>query len=144
MKTPVKISLICLAVNVVLGVCFIPVLSHGSLAMATSVSSYLNVFMLIGMCGHKDVWSTLRRSYLPLWRIIFCAFVAGWVVNMFYWQKEFSGRMELCFVLLFKIGIYSSLFITLHLLLGGVELKEILLRKKIDKFQNKKVAKLAS
>lgn len=131
-STPVKISLICLSINIVLGISLIPQLSHGSLALATTVSSYINIILLIYFCGHKDIWVTLSKAALPILRIVICAAFAAWAVNTLNWQTEFSSRSQHLMILLFKIGMFSTLFLSIQVLSGGIEIKEILLRKKIN------------
>ncbi|EDM29695.1 Virulence factor MVIN-like protein [Lentisphaera araneosa HTCC2155] len=46
-KTPLKISLAMITLNLVLGISFIPLLSHASLAMASSVTALLNFVFLL-------------------------------------------------------------------------------------------------
>lgn len=131
-KTPVKVSLICLSLNIIMGICFIPQLSHGSLALATTVSSYLNIILLIVLCGHSDIWSTLRKTATPILRIVICASLAAWLLNLVSWQQGITSKTEQLALLLGKTGIYSCIFIILHVLTGGCELKELILRKKIN------------
>ncbi|MDD7984866.1 murein biosynthesis integral membrane protein MurJ [Lentisphaera marina] len=46
-KTPLKISLAMICLNLILGLSFIPLLSHGSLAMASSITAFLNFSLLL-------------------------------------------------------------------------------------------------
>ena len=130
--TPVKISLTCLTFNIILGISLIPQLSHGSLALATTLSSYLNIVLLIYFCGHADIWSSLKNAIPSILRIVICAVVCAWAVNSLDWQNNLETKLELLTVLLMKLAMFSSMFIALHVLSGGREFKEILLRKKIN------------
>lgn len=130
--TPVKISLICLALNLVLGISLIPQLSHGSLALATTISSYLNIILLISCCGYKDIGKTLFKTLPSILRIVTCCLISAWALQLLNWQDDFSSKSERLVVLLVKVGIFTALFLTLHITFGGKEFKEILLRKKIN------------
>ena len=130
--TPVKVSLVCLALNIVLGLSLIPQLSHGSLALATTASSYLNVVLLITFCGHKDIWDTIAKATIPILRIIICSAIAAWAVDSLNWIDAFNTKSEQFFVLLAKIGMFSAFFLSMLTLSGGIEFKEIILRKKIN------------
>ena len=46
-KSPLRISLFMITLNLILGISFIPLLSHGSLAMASSITAALNFFLLL-------------------------------------------------------------------------------------------------
>lgn len=46
-RTPVRIAAVCLAVNVVLNLSLMPFLEQGGLALATTISSWLNVTLLL-------------------------------------------------------------------------------------------------
>ena len=131
-STPVKISLVCLTVNIILGLSFIPQLSHGSLALATTVSSYLNIILLISFSGHKDIHKTLLKTLPSILRIVICAALSAWALNWLNWQSSFSSKGEQLTVLLLKVGMFSALFLMLHISFGGKEFKEIILRKKIN------------
>jgi len=131
-STPVKISLACLSVNIILGISLIPQLSHGSLALATTISSYLNIILLIYYCGHKDIWQTLQKAVVPILRIVTCAVISVIAINYLNWQDSFSSKTQQFIILLVKIGMFSTLFLSMHILSGGREFKEIILRKKIN------------
>lgn len=46
-RTPVRIAAFCLALNIVLNLAFMPFLRQGGLALATSISSWINVALLL-------------------------------------------------------------------------------------------------
>lgn len=67
--TPVKISLFCMLLNLVLNLILMQFLRQGGLALSTSICSWLNVGLLLSLnCRHLPQWSprTLFRSGLPL------------------------------------------------------------------------------
>lgn len=61
-RTPVRIGMIAMAVNMVFNLLLIVPLQHTGLALATSLSAYLNAFLL---------WRNLRAVYQP---------TAGWLI----------------------------------------------------------------
>ena len=131
-STPVKVSIFCLVINLILGISFIPQLSHGSLALATTVSSYLNIILLIMFSGHKDIGQTLTKALPAILRIVICAAISAWALQWLNWQSSFASKSEHLAILLTKVVMFSALFLTLHITSGGKEFKEIILRKKIN------------
>lgn len=81
-RTPVRIGVIAMAVNMGLNLLLIFPLQHAGLALATSLSSFLNAFLL---------WRGLRRSnaYQP---------VPGW--TRLAWQIGFAGVAMATFLML--------------------------------------------
>ncbi len=81
-RTPVRIGVIAMAVNMGLNLLLIFPLQHAGLALATSLSSFLNAFLL---------WRGLRRSdaYQP---------VPGW--TRLAWQIGFAGVAMAAFLML--------------------------------------------
>ncbi len=64
-KTPVRIALLALGLNIVLAVALLPVLAHVGLALATALAAWLNAGLLaVGLWrrGHWRVDARLRRS----------------------------------------------------------------------------------
>ncbi len=56
-KTPVRISIICVILNLVLNLSLVTFMKHGGLALSTSICSWINVITLL----------TLARKYVPSW-----------------------------------------------------------------------------
>jgi putative peptidoglycan lipid II flippase len=78
-KTPLKIALICLVANALFGVTFIffTPLQHAGLALATSLSSMLNLFLLLRTLGSRLGGLELRRDMSELLRIFLCSLPMG-------------------------------------------------------------------
>lgn len=79
-KTPVKIAIVSVIVNIILSIILMGPLSHGGLALATSISSMLNFGLLIwalrtrlGTLGGKNILKSVCKS-------IACSAVMGAVV----------------------------------------------------------------
>lgn len=68
-RTPVKIGVACLAANIVLAVTLIQFLDHAGIALATSLSSALNVILLALISLRREYWhidATLKMRFLKL------------------------------------------------------------------------------
>jgi putative peptidoglycan lipid II flippase len=77
--TPLKIGLICLGANVVLNSILIFPLKHAGLALATSLSSVLNLILLCRAVSLKLGGMDLREVAGSLLRIFFCSLPMGFV-----------------------------------------------------------------
>jgi putative peptidoglycan lipid II flippase len=75
--TPLKIGLICLGANVIfIGIFIIP-LKHGGLALATSLSSTLNLILLFWKLNRKLGKIDVRKNVKSLLRDILCSIPMG-------------------------------------------------------------------
>ncbi|MBA4117862.1 MAG: murein biosynthesis integral membrane protein MurJ [Candidatus Puniceispirillum sp.] len=77
-KTPVKIALVCVVTNVVLNLLLMIPFSYVGIAMATSLSSWLN-FTLLGYTLHKqgafEVDNRLKSRFLRIMSACACLFI---------------------------------------------------------------------
>jgi putative peptidoglycan lipid II flippase len=80
--TPLKIALICLVANVVFISILIFPLKHGGLALATSLSSMLNLILLFRKLSPKLGGIDLRKNINSLLRIFLCSFPMGGVAYL--------------------------------------------------------------
>jgi len=75
--TPLKIALICLVANVIFNAIFIIPLKHAGLALATSLSSTLNLILLSKNLGSKLGGVDIEKSIKSLLRIFGCSLPMG-------------------------------------------------------------------
>jgi putative peptidoglycan lipid II flippase len=75
--TPLKIALICLGANVVLNGILIFPMKHGGLALATSLSSTLNLILLFRKLGPKLGGVDIRKNIYSLLRVFLCSLPMG-------------------------------------------------------------------
>jgi putative peptidoglycan lipid II flippase len=75
--TPLKIALICLGTNVVFIAILIYPLKHGGLALATSLSSILNLVLLFWKLNLKLGKIDMRKNIKSLLRNVFCSLPMG-------------------------------------------------------------------
>ncbi len=82
--TPLKIGLICLVANVILIAVFISFtpLKHAGLALATSLSSMLNLILLFWKLGPKLGRMDLAKHIRSLLRILLCSLPMGLVAYL--------------------------------------------------------------
>jgi putative peptidoglycan lipid II flippase len=82
--TPLKIALICLVANVVFNSAFIffTSLKHAGLALATSLSSMLNLILLFWKLGPKLGRMGLAKDIKSLLRILLCSLCMGLVAYL--------------------------------------------------------------
>ena len=79
-RTPVKMAAISILVNILLGVALMWPLQHGGLALATSLASMVNLYLLIralrkkvGLIDWRDILNSVRKT-------LFCTGVMGLAV----------------------------------------------------------------
>jgi putative peptidoglycan lipid II flippase len=75
--TPFKIGLICLGVNIALILIFIHPLKHAGLALATSLSSMLNLFLLYWTLNRRLGGFDVIKNIKALLKIFLCSFLMG-------------------------------------------------------------------
>jgi putative peptidoglycan lipid II flippase len=75
--TPLKIALICLVANVVLISILIFPLKHAGLALATSLSSILNLILLYKKLHPRLGGMDLKKNMKSLLQIFFCSLLMG-------------------------------------------------------------------
>jgi len=75
--TPLKIALICLGTNVILIAIFISPLKHGGLALATSLSSTLNLILLFWKLNSRLGKIDMRKNIKSFLKDVFCSLPMG-------------------------------------------------------------------
>jgi putative peptidoglycan lipid II flippase len=75
--TPFKIGLICVGVNIILILIFIHPLKHAGLALATSLSSMLNLFLLYQKLSHRLGGLDTAKNIKSMLRTLFCGLLMG-------------------------------------------------------------------
>ncbi len=75
--TPMKIALICLGANILFRAVLIFPLMHGGLALATSLSSTLNLILLFRKLGPRLGGMDIRKNIQSLLRMLLCSLPMG-------------------------------------------------------------------
>ena len=112
--TPLKIALICLGANILfIGILIFP-LKHGGLALATSLSSTLNLILLFWKLNSKLGKIDMGRNIKSLLRDVFCSLPMGLAAYLICSIGNWSATGNLGEkVLLLSIGIVIGLGIYL-------------------------------
>jgi putative peptidoglycan lipid II flippase len=135
-KIPMLISIVCLALNLFIAVWLVFPFRQGGLGMANTLSSLVNVALLLYALRKKLKHLDLEPLKRQLLTMAACALLAGqtaWVVHRF-WEGRFGHRslaMQVGSVFI-PIG-FASFIYWLAGCVGGVpearEMKAMLLRK---------------
>ena len=114
--TPVKIAIVCVAVNVILNLTLIHILAHVGIALATALSAWLNAFLLAWILrkrGHHWFDDRLRSRVLRI-------FIASAVMAAVLWLAlQAIGPV-------FEASIPTKIAALAALVLGGLGLYAVL------------------
>lgn len=81
MKTPVRVALIAMVVNLILNLSFVGIMGHAGLALATSISALLNAVLLLRILVENNVLQLRSGWGLLAARV----FVAGVILGIVLW-----------------------------------------------------------
>lgn len=119
--TPVKIGWISLVINIILNLVLMFPLKVGGLALASSISSIVNFFLLLHILQKKIGKLNRDRIKKSFGRIILAGLIMGLALN-FIWQGLFLNWTEITRFYL-ALFLASIIFIASCLVLGVEELK---------------------
>jgi len=132
-KTPVRIAIIALAVNVAMSVILMFPLKHGGLALATSIASAVNIVLLFHILK-KKIGSFVDRAFsVSVLKVTLSSFIMGAVLGIIMkvmtWNPvdPFHDRL---FVLILSIGAGLAVFIASSMILKSSEINFVLSRLK--------------
>jgi putative peptidoglycan lipid II flippase len=121
-RTPVKIAIVCLILNIVVALILIWPLAHVGIALATSVSNWVNAALLgtlLHRRGFLEVGERLRRR-LP--RMVLATVLMG--VSLWLAAAWTSAWPQLVAVVVLVVG-GGVAFFGLAQVTGGVDLREV-------------------
>jgi putative peptidoglycan lipid II flippase len=90
-KTPLKIGLVCLGANVILILIFIHPLKHAGLALATGLSSILNLILLYRKLNHRLGGLDVAKNIKSLLETFFCSLLMGGVAYLICSLGDWAG-----------------------------------------------------
>jgi putative peptidoglycan lipid II flippase len=124
-KTPVKMAIISIIVNVVLGVALMGPLKHGGLALATSLASIVNLLLLtwalrrkIGMLGWRSMMVSAGRSLA----ISLVMGAAVWGMSVIIIPRGGHSFLQLLLGMTGTIAAGVGLYVSLGVVCGSPEL----------------------
>ncbi len=110
--TPLKISLICLGANVIFNAILIHPLKHAGLALATSLSSTLNLVLIFRYFGVKIGSLDLKKDIKSLIKSLLCSlpmgFFAYFVSSFRNWSSPDNYSQK---IILLAVAIFSGILI---------------------------------
>jgi len=138
-KTPVKVAVVAMIINIVFSLALMGPLKHGGLALALSLASTLQLFMLIfllrkrlGGIEGRVVMSSMVRSFISSIVMGICIyFLAFKIFGSILAQKTFNLALGILIIVCAGLVIY---FISTHVL-GSKELSSL---KELLKLSKKK------
>lgn len=127
-KTPVKIAVISISANILLGIILMGPLAHGGLALSTSLASMLNLALLIralktklGHLGMKNIMKSACKTVL-------CSAIMGVVVSgvaLLIIPSENGSFSGLFFGIMVSIIIGIVLYVSFSFLIKSPELERV-------------------
>ncbi len=130
-RTPVRIAVAALLVNVVMGVVLMFPMKHSGLALATSIASAVNILMLavilerkVGRFLQRDFWVSISRTTVA-------SGVMGAAIAAIYqalgWNSAGAFGERLLFLAV-AITVGFAVFVLSSFILGGSEVRALLRR----------------
>jgi len=108
--TPVKVASIALLTNIVLNLILMIPLKVSGLALATSISGFVNLSLLFTILEKKIGRLQREEILVPLVKIIFASLIMGIVTYVLkiaiVWSGGVKGVMYLILVILFSLVVY--------------------------------------
>ncbi len=105
-KTPVKILIFIVFINLLMNILFIPLLQHGGLSLSTAISAFLNTLLLMYFLNYKPIRLDFKDLFKFFTKISFLLLILTFylfmVNNMFYFPYQ-EERFSLRF-------LYSQIF----------------------------------
>ena len=137
-KTPVRMAVISVCANIILGIVLMGPLGHGGLALATSLASILNLGLLVRALRSKLGMLGLKMIMTSVYKTIICSIFMGaavWAAALFIIPSEGGSLMDLFFGLVVSISIGLVLYGSFSLLLKSWKAGKVLaiIRKETDK-----------
>jgi putative peptidoglycan lipid II flippase len=128
-KTPVKIAVVALMVNAIMGVALMFPMKHNGLALATSIASAVNILALalilerkVGRFLRRDFWMSILRTTLATGAMAAAVGIAGTIMG---WDNTGAFGDRLLFLVV-MVSVGFSTFMIGSFLLGGPEVRALL------------------
>lgn len=128
-RTPVRAAIISIIANIVLGIILMQYLSHGGLALSTSLSSMLNLVLLVRALRQKLGTLKLRAITESVCKSMACSVIMGavvWGIALFVIPPGNRTLSGLFFGLMLSIVTGLVLYGALSFLIKSPELEKVL------------------
>ncbi|MEQ9329291.1 MAG: lipid II flippase MurJ, partial [Rhodospirillales bacterium] len=127
-KTPVRIAIVALIVNVALNLALMKPLGHVGIALATAISAWLNVILLGVTLRRRGALTLDARLLSRLPRILLataCMAGALWQADIWLGALTDGGKAERAAGLVLLVGAGIAIYFLLAQLLGAARVAEI-------------------
>jgi len=129
LRTPVNVAIIALIANIVFSYILMGPFLHVGLAMAMTISAFINCILLGGLLIQQKLWIISRSFLLFLARVIFSCTLMAAVILYFMppldWWFESRWFMRAGMLSLFVVG--GGIIYVTSLLVTGLRLKHIMM-----------------
>ena len=112
-KTPVKIAIVCIIVNLILNLILMRTFQHVGLALATSISAWLNTILLLVFLKKKELFKTSPNLIKMIGKVALCSLLMGGAVFFIHGyfndltDKLYLKIVSLLFCTCFGMGFYA-------------------------------------
>jgi putative peptidoglycan lipid II flippase len=125
---PMRISILCMVVNVLLAIILMEYIYHVGIALATSISAWLNVILLLIMISFKDIELIRKNTIKTLIKMLCASILMGVVIfelnDIFYEILISRSNIKILYLLFIVLsGLISYLIFSL--LIGAISIKKI-------------------
>ncbi len=127
-KTPVKIAALIVMLNVILAVTLMQFLSHVGIALATAISSWINLFLLLVILSKRKHYKIDAKLRYSLPRVIISSLIMGvslWGITHWLSYLIMGGTMMSFMLLLMMVIGGIIIYFTVLQIIGGANIKEI-------------------
>jgi putative peptidoglycan lipid II flippase len=135
-KTPVRMAVISVCANIILGIVLMGPMGHGGLALATSLASMLNLGLLVRALRTKLGMVGLKTIMASVYKTLICSVFMGaavWAAALFMIPSKDGSLMGLFFGIVGSIIIGLVLYGSFSFLLKSRELEKILAMSRKEK-----------
>jgi putative peptidoglycan lipid II flippase len=130
MKTPMWFSMIAVAANIVFSLALFPFMGHVGIALATSISAWINVVLLAGTLWRRDAF---RPSPTTLWRVALIAFASAvmggliWTLEDWFAPYVFeAGSLVRLFAVLAIVAVAAVVYFAIVIATGAVDRRQLM------------------
>ena len=106
--TPVKVAIVSIACNLVLSLLLMKLINHAGLALAVSLSSMINLILLLTILRIRLGRLGLKNIIYSLGKVVISSTFMGVVVYLSYYRFPFSGVTSLAVSILLGIIVFIS------------------------------------
>jgi putative peptidoglycan lipid II flippase len=135
-KTPVRMAVISVCANIILGIVLMGPLKHGGLALATSLASMLNLGLLVWALRAKLGMVGLKTIMASVYKTVICSVFMGaavWATAQFIIPSKGGSLMGLFFGLVGSMVVGLVLYGSFSFLLKNPELEKIMAMARREK-----------